>query len=117
MAWMRMMGANSVAYHREPVVERGGVIDLGRVAPVGAVGFEPSEAPWLAQPRLEISLDGVNWMAIEASASLLEATLSLYRDPRHGRGELRLGPVRARYLRLDPALPARPGTFSVRDLP
>jgi hypothetical protein len=97
----------------QPVVDREGVIDLGRVVSVGAVGFELNEAPWVAQPRLEISLDGFNWMAIEASASLVEATLSLYRDPRHGRGELRIGPVRARYLRPDPALPARPGTFSV----
>ena len=42
------------------------------------------------------------------AASLADATLSLYRDPRHARGEIRFPPVRARLLRVDSA-PARSG--------
>jgi hypothetical protein len=61
-----------------------------------------------------LSIDHRMWTEMEAAASLADATLSLMRDPRHGQGELRFAPVRARYLRLDPRLPARPGPLQVR---
>jgi hypothetical protein len=53
----------------------------------------------------------VAWTAVPARASLADATLSLYGDPRTGRGELRFAPVRVRFLRVDPALPARALAF------
>lgn len=89
----------------------GALIDLGGVETVSRVTFETSEAPWVAAPRLEVSRDGRHWRAVAASASLADATLALYRDPRRGCGELRFGPVEARFLRLDPRLPARPGAL------
>ena len=66
-----------------------------------------------ARPSVEASLDGLAWEPVEASASLADATLSLYRDPRHGRGEVRFAPRAARFLRLDPSLPARGGALEV----
>jgi hypothetical protein len=80
---------------------------------VGRVAFELSNDPWLAQPSVAASLDGVAWDPVAARASLADATLSLYRDPRHGRGELLFEAREARWLRLDPRLPARGGTFEV----
>lgn len=80
---------------------------------VGRVVFDLSDAEWLAQPRVEASLDGEDWVTLDATASLADATLSLYRAPRQGRGEVRFTPVGARWLRLDPRLPARPGVFEV----
>jgi len=56
---------------------------------------------------------GVRWDEVEARASLADATLSLYRDPIHGRGVLRLAPREARFLRLDPRLPCRAGLLWV----
>jgi hypothetical protein len=85
----------------------GATLDLGAAAAVEAVTFEIDERPWVRAPRVEASLDGSAWTRLEARASLLEATLSLYRDPRHGRGEVRFARTVARYLRLDPDLPAR----------
>ena len=35
------------------------------------------------------------------------------RDPRHGRGAVRFAPTTARYLRLDPRLPARPAALGI----
>ncbi len=64
-------------------------------------------------PGVEASLDGVAWEPVEARASLADATLSLYRDPRHGRGEVRFASRPIRFLRLDPRLPARPGALEV----
>jgi hypothetical protein len=77
------------------------------------VAFELSDAPWVERPTVEASADGLTWEAIEATASLADATLSLYHDPRHGRGELRLRPREVRFLRLDPRLPARGGALEV----
>jgi hypothetical protein len=80
---------------------------------IGRVVFELSDAPWVASPSVEASLDGLAWEPVEASASLADATLSLYRDPRHGRGEVRFAPREARFLRLDPGLPARGGALEI----
>jgi hypothetical protein len=77
------------------------------------VAFEASDAEWVAAPRVEASLDGVSWEAVEARSSLADATLSLYRDPRHGRGEVRFASRRVVALRLDPRLPARGGTLEL----
>jgi hypothetical protein len=84
------------------------VVDNGKPRAMKGVVFELSEAPWIAAPRVESSDDGTTWTALPAAAaSLADATLSLMRDPRHGRGAVRFAPVTARYLRLDPRLPAR----------
>jgi hypothetical protein len=80
---------------------------------VGRVGFELSDGPWLAQPSVEASLDGMSWERLAARASLADATLSLYRDPRHARGELRFDAREAVFLRLDARLPARGSAFEV----
>jgi hypothetical protein len=53
---------------------------------------------------------------VEATASLADATLSLMKDPRHGRGEVRFAPQTARFLRLDPRLPARAGILETSRL-
>jgi hypothetical protein len=88
---------------------------LELVAPrrVDRVVFELSDAPWVASPRVQASLDGVEWETLEARASLADATLSLYRDPRHARGEVRFAPREVRVLRLDPRLPARKGALEI----
>jgi hypothetical protein len=80
---------------------------------IGRVAFELSDAPWVARPRVEASLDGASWQALDATASLADATLSLYRDPRHARGELRFAPRELRALRLDARLPARGGVLEL----
>ena len=91
------------------------VVVLPEVRRVGRIAFELSDAEWIARPRLEASDDGVVWKRLEATASLADATLSLYRDPKRGRGEIRFAPVRARMLRLDARLPARGGALEVGD--
>jgi hypothetical protein len=91
----------------------GAVLDLGAPRRVDRVVFEISDAPWVARPRVEVSRDAVEWADLNAEASLAEATLALYHDPRHGRGEVRFARAEARFLRLDPRLPARPGAFEV----
>jgi hypothetical protein len=78
---------------------------------VGCVAFELSDAPWLTHPRVEASLDGAAWEPLDATASLADATLSLYRDPKHARGEVRFAPRELRFLRLPPDLPARGGAL------
>ena len=88
--------------------------DLGEARQIDAVVFEVDEADWVARPRLGLSLDGQHWTDVEAVASLADATLSLMKDPRHGRGEIRFATRNARYVRLDPRLPARPGTLQSR---
>jgi hypothetical protein len=89
------------------------VVDTGISSVLAGVTFEASEAPWIAEPRVEISADGVSWAPLAATASLADATLSLTRDPPHGRGAVRFPPTAGRYLRLDPRLPARPGALHV----
>jgi hypothetical protein len=93
---------------------RGGiVVVLPEARPIGRVAFELSDAPWIARPSVEVSLDGTIWERAGATASLADATLSLYRDPRQGRAEVRFAPRSVRFLRLDPRLPARPGALEV----
>jgi hypothetical protein len=89
------------------------VVALPEVLPIGRVVFELSDAPWIARPSVEVSLDGTTWEPVEATASLADATLSLYRDPRHGRGEVRFAPRAVRFLRLDARLPGRRGALEV----
>jgi hypothetical protein len=107
----------AVVREGEPVSTRfapgGTVIAFPEPRTVGRVAFELSDAPWVARPTAEASLDGATFERIEARANLADATLSLYRDPRHGRGEVRFPPRELRFLRLDPRLPARPGAFEV----
>jgi hypothetical protein len=89
------------------------VVDLGSPQATSGVTFELSEAPWIATPRVEASADGTGWTALAATASLADATLSLMRDPRHGRGAVLFAPITARYLRLDRRLPARAAALGV----
>lgn len=89
----------------------GATLDLQAEREVGRVVFEVGDAAWIARPRAWLSSDGVDWREVAAEASLADATLALYGDPRHGKGELRLAAARARFVRLDPRLPARPGTL------
>ena len=101
----------------EPVSTRwtaeGLVLTLVQPREISRVAFELSDAPWVDRPKVEASIDGVSFEPVEAGASLADATLSLYREPRHGRGEVRFAPRDAMFLRLDPALPARPGALEV----
>ncbi len=87
-------------------------IDLGTERDVARVGFELSDAPWLRRPRVWASPDGARWSAVAASASLADATLALTREPRDAPGEIRLA-CRARFLRIERTLPARPGLLWV----
>ena len=73
------------------------LVDLAAPRVVGRIAFELADGPWLEHPRVEASLDGVHWEPLDATASLADATLSLYSDPRHARGEIRFAP---RLLRL-----------------
>ncbi len=93
------------------------VADLGQPDLVGCVAFEVSEAPWVPNPVVGFSADGETWTAVPAVASLAEATLSLYRDPRHGLGQACFTPRLTRFVRVDPRLPARPGLLYVRTTP
>lgn len=88
-------------------------LDLGEARPVDRVAFELSEADWRARPRVAVSTDNKTWTEVEATASLADATLSLMKDPRHGHGEVRFALQNARYVRLDPRLPARSGALEV----
>lgn len=89
------------------------LLDLGSVRPVDRVVFPVSDAPWVAEPQLAASKDGVAWEPLDARASLADATLSLLRDPRGGRGAIVFPRRSARYLRLGPRVPARRGVLEV----
>ena len=89
------------------------VVDLGAARTVRRIVFEPDERPWVASPDVKVSADGRTWTPAAAQASLADATLSLMRDPRRGRAEIRLAPVEARYLRIALDLPARPAALGV----
>ncbi len=89
------------------------VVVLPEPRVVGRVVFELSDAEWVARPVVDTSEDGLAWRRVEATASLADATLSLYHDPRGARGELRLPPQRTRWLRLDRRLPVRPGLVEI----
>jgi hypothetical protein len=93
---------------------RGPMVDLGEVRAIGGVVFEVDDRPWVDRPAVEASADQLSWTPVAAEASLADATLALYRDPRHGAGEVRFTPpVTARWLRLDPRLPARAGPLAI----
>lgn len=89
----------------------GPIADLGEPRLVDRIEFELDDRPWVASPRVSVSIDGRQWRRVWASASLADAAVSLYRDPRHGRGAVRIERCEARFVRLDPALPARPGAL------
>ncbi|MET0552729.1 MAG: PA14 domain-containing protein [Vicinamibacteria bacterium] len=89
----------------------GAFLDLGAPTVVGRVAFVIGPGAWLDAPNVRVSRDGREWNAVPAVASLADATLALYRDPRNGRGALVFPPVTARYLRIDPRLPARRGVL------
>lgn len=88
-------------------------VDLGSPRPVSGVVFELDDGPWPEHPRVEASHDGLSWDHVEAEASLADATLSLYRDPRHGRGAVRFARREARLLRIDRGLAMRPGALEL----
>ena len=91
----------------------GVLLTLPEPRSIGRVVFELSDDPWLAQPQLEVSVDGVSWEPVVASGSLADATLSLYQDPRHARGEIRFAPRLVRFLRVSGRLPARGGALEL----
>jgi hypothetical protein len=92
----------------------GALLDLGTPTAVDRVVFAVGDGPWLDAPSVRVSLDGRDWNAVAATASLADATLSLYQDPRAGRGAVLFPPTTARYLWLDPRLPARHGPLETR---
>jgi hypothetical protein len=85
------------------------VADLGASPGTTGIAFEMDDRPWLDRPHVEVSSDGTHWTPVEAEASLADATLALYRDPRHGRGKVTFAATAVRWIRLDPRLPVRPG--------
>ena len=89
----------------------GPVVDLGETRAIDRLVFEVDDRPWPSLPVVSLSTDGETWTSVPATASLADATLSLYRDPRQGRGQVRFGPVVTRFVRLDPRLPARRGAL------
>jgi len=91
----------------------GALVDLGAPRRLSGLVFELADGPWVEAPRLQRSLDGQTWDDVAATASLADATLSLYRDPRRGRGALRFAPVEARFLRIGPEVPLRPGVLEI----
>jgi hypothetical protein len=93
--------------------EDGATVDLGERRDIGRLVFELADGPWVAAPPVEVSDDGIAWSRLPGRASLADATLSLYRDPRRGRGEVRFGPVAARFVRLDARVPAKRGVLEV----
>ncbi len=91
--------------------EAGALVDLGEPRPVSGVVFELGDGPWTRRPRVQSSRDGEAWDDVAATASLADATLALYRDPRHGRGALRFPPLETRFLRVGREVPARGGAL------
>jgi hypothetical protein len=89
--------------------DRGILLDLGEPRSLAGVTFEISDAEWVSRPVVRASTDGREWEDVSAEAPLADAVLSLYRDPRAGRGVVWFAPRTARFLRLDTHLPARPG--------
>jgi hypothetical protein len=87
----------------------GATADLGQPRRLAGVVFEVSDAPWLRRPRVAVSMDGHLWDDVPATASLAEATLALYRDPRRGQASVRFPPATARFVRFEIGVPARPG--------
>lgn len=98
-----------------PLVSRqargGTLIDLGEVRGIERLVFELDWSAWIPEPLVAYSTGAEEWSEVAGRVNLADATLSLYRDPRHGCGEIRFDPVRARYLRIDSRLPVRAGRF------
>jgi hypothetical protein len=88
-------------------------LDLGETRPVSRIIFTVGDGPWPSRVRVQSSLDGETWETVDATASLADATLSLYRDPRHGRGAVTFPEREARLVRVDRGLPMRPGALEV----
>lgn len=84
------------------------VIDTGALRTVHRLTFEIGDAEWIAAPWVEVSADGMAWERQIAEASLADAVVSLGLDPRQGRGEVRFAERTARWVRVDPRVPARP---------
>ena len=84
------------------------VVDSGASRKIHRVTFEIGDAEWIAAPWVDVSADGVAWERLIAEASLADAVVSLGQDPRHGRGEVRFAARTARWVRVDPRVPARP---------
>jgi hypothetical protein len=89
------------------------VLALPEPRTIGRIAFELSDEEWIAGPRVETSLDGVAWEPVVAAASLADATLSLYRNPTRGRGEVLFPPRPVRFVRLDPRVPVREGALEI----
>jgi hypothetical protein len=89
----------------------GPVVDLGETREIDRLVFEVDDRPWLTAPAVSASADGRSWTRLAATASLADATWSLYRDPRRGRGQVRFEPIVTRFVRLDPRLPVRKGAL------
>ena len=88
-------------------------VDLGESRLVSGLVFELGDGPWNESPRVAVSRDGQTFEEVEARASLADATVSLYRDPRRGRGHVLFDPRDARILRIERAFPIRPGSLEV----
>ena len=84
------------------------VVDAGASRTMQRVTFEIGDAEWISDPWVDVSPDGVTWERVIAQASLADAVVSLVIDPRHGQGEVRFAARTARWVRLDPRVPARP---------
>jgi hypothetical protein len=84
------------------------VVDTGASRAIHHVTFEIGDAEWVATPWVDVSADGIAWERLSAEASLADAVVALGLDPRHGRGEVRFATRTARWVRIDPRLPARP---------
>jgi hypothetical protein len=84
------------------------VVDTGASRALHRVTFEVGDQDWIAAPWVDVSADGVTWERVTAAASLADAVVSLGEDPPHGLGEVRFAPRTARWLRVDPRVPARP---------
>jgi hypothetical protein len=91
----------------------GALVDLGAPRRVSGVVFELGHGSWPDRPRVRSSRDGQAWDDVEAELSLADATLSLYRDPRHGRAALRFALREARFLRVGREVPLRSGALEV----
>jgi hypothetical protein len=92
----------------------GVVVDLGSPRPVEAVVFGVGDGEWVSRPRVRASLDGRAWDDVAAFASLADAAVSLYQDPRAGLGEIRFPARTVRFVALDPRLPLRRGALEIR---
>jgi hypothetical protein len=101
----------------EPVATRwdaaGIVADLGRARSVSGATFEIADAEWVSRPVVRVSTNGSDWEEVPAEASLPDAVLALYRDPRAARAAVRFPPRSVRFVRLDPRLPVRHAPLEV----